>query len=49
MAVHSSFLAWRIPCTEEPGDLQSIGSQTVRHDWNDLTQAHLEDIYVLNE
>ena len=27
MATHSSILAWRIPCTEEPGRLQSIGSQ----------------------
>ena len=32
MATHSSILAWRIPCTEEPGRLQSIGSQRVRHD-----------------
>ena len=31
MAVHSSILAWRIPWTEEPGRLQSIGSQRVRH------------------
>ena len=29
MASHSSILAWRIPWTEEPGGLQSIGSQTV--------------------
>ena len=28
----SSILAWRIPWTEEPGELQSIGSQRVRHD-----------------
>ena len=32
MATHSSILAWRIPWTEEPGRLQSIGSQRVRHD-----------------
>ena len=32
MATHSSLLAWRIPWTEEPGGLQSIGSQRVRHD-----------------
>ena len=32
MATHSSVLAWRIPWTEEPGGLQSIGSQRVRHD-----------------
>ena len=33
MATHSSILAWRIPWTEEPGELQSMGSQRVRHDW----------------
>ena len=32
MAAHSSVLAWRIPWTEEPGGLQSMGSQRVRHD-----------------
>ena len=32
MATHSSILAWRIPWTEEPGGLQSKGSQRVRHD-----------------
>ena len=32
MAPHSSTLAWRIPWMEEPGRLQSIGSQRVRHD-----------------
>ena len=31
MATHSSILAWRIPQTEEPGGLWSIGSQRVRH------------------
>ena len=31
MATHSSILAWRIPWTEEPGGLQSIGSQSVGH------------------
>ena len=31
-ATHSSMLAWRIPWTEEPGELQSMGSQRVRHD-----------------
>ena len=31
MAAHSSILAWRIPWTEEPGGLQSVGSQRVRH------------------
>ena len=32
MATHSSILAWEIPGTEEPGGLQSMGSQTVRQD-----------------
>ena len=31
MATHSSILAWRIPWTEEPGGLQSTGSQRLRH------------------
>ena len=33
MATHSSVLAWRIPWTEEPGRLQSMGSQRVGHNW----------------
>jgi len=32
MATHSIILAWRIPCMEEPGGLQSMGSQRVGHD-----------------
>ena len=32
MATHSSILAWRIPWTEEPSGLQSMGLQRVRHD-----------------
>ena len=32
MATHSSILAWRIPCTEEPGGIQSVGAQRVGHD-----------------
>ena len=32
MATHSSILSWRIPWTEVPGGLQSMGSQRVRHD-----------------
>ena len=40
MAAHSSFLAWRIPWTEEPGRLQPIGSQRVRHDRSDLAGMH---------
>ena len=33
MATHSSIPAWEIPWTEEPGGLQSMGSQRVGHDW----------------
>ena len=33
MVTHSSILAWRIPWTEQPGRIQSKGSQRVRHDW----------------
>ena len=33
MATHSSILAWKIPWTEEPGRLQSMGSKRVGHDW----------------
>ena len=33
MATHSSILAWRIPWTEDPGRLQSMGLQRVGHDW----------------
>ena len=33
MAAYSSILAWKIPWTEQPGRLQSIGSQRVEHDW----------------
>ena len=39
MATHSNILAWRIPGTEEPGGLPSIGSHRVGHDWSDLAVA----------
>ena len=39
MATHSSVLAWRIPGTEKPGRLQSMGSHRVGHDWSDLAAA----------
>ena len=38
-ATHSSVLAWRIPQTEEPGRLWSIGSQRVGHDSSDLAHS----------
>ena len=41
MATHSSILAWRIPWTEEPGRLQSMGSQRVRRDWTTHTHMHV--------
>ena len=40
MATYSSILAWRIPWAEEPGGLQSVGSQRVRHDWSHLACTH---------
>ena len=40
MATDSRILAWRIPWTEEPVRLQSIGLQRVRHDWSDLAHVH---------
>ena len=40
MATRSSILAWRVPWTEEPGGLQSIGLQRVEHHWSDLACMH---------
>ena len=39
MATHSSVLAWRIPGTEDPGGLPSMGSHRVGHDGRDLAAA----------
>ena len=39
MATHSSVLAWRIPGTEEPGGLPSMGLHRAGHDWSDLAAA----------
>ena len=44
MATHSSILAWEIPGTEEPGRLQSMGSQQVGHD---RETAHEHAIYMI--
>ena len=38
LATHSSILTWRIPWTEEPSRLQSMGLLRVRHGWSDLAQ-----------
>ena len=43
MAIHSSILAWRNPQTEEPGRLQSMGLQRVKHDWV-TTLSHSKQI-----
>ena len=45
MTVHSSVLARRIPWTEEPGRLQSIGSHRVGHDWSNLACTHVLQIF----
>ena len=41
MATHSSILAWRIPWTEEPGGLWSVGSQNMRHNWSNWAHTHM--------
>ena len=43
MATHSSILTWRIPGTEKPGGLQSMGLQKVRHNWRNL--AHKSSLF----
>ena len=43
MATHSSILAWRIPWTEDPGELESMGSQRFGHNW--VTNTHTLYIY----
>ena len=50
MASHSSILGWRIPRTEEPGGLQSMGSQSVGHEWSGLARTHtnLSFSYILS-
>ena len=54
MATHSSSLAWKIPWTEEPGGLQSMGLQRVRHDFTTTlletpwTAAHQASLSITN-
>ena len=45
MATHSSILAWRIPWTEEPGGIRSMGSQRVGHDW---ATEHVHTLLIYN-
>ena len=47
MATHSSILAWKIPWTEEPSRLQSMGSHRVRHDWATNTHTHTHGYHYL--
>ena len=44
IATHFSMLVWRTPRTEQPGGLQSMGSQRVGHDWSDFTCMHSRPI-----
>ena len=47
MATHSSILAWRIPWTEEPGGLQSIGSK--KRDTTEVTEhAHIQSYFKIS-
>ena len=47
MATHSSILAWRIPWTEKPGELQSMGSQRVGHDGVTHTHTHTHIMVII--
>ena len=46
MATHSSILAWRIPWTEEPDGLQSMGSQRVGHNWATSQDRNTEGLKI---
>ena len=45
MATHSTILAWRLPWTEEPGRLQSTGSQRVGHDTTEQLHFHFHSLH----
>ena len=47
MATHSSFLAWRIPGTGEPGGPPSMGSHRAGHDWSDLAAAAADSMLMI--
>ena len=47
MATYSSILAWRIPWIEEPGRLQSTGSQRVGHDWGTSLSLSQRTLYLV--
>ena len=46
MATHSSILTWEIPWTEEPGGLQSLGSQRIGHNWTTCTAPHYSFTFI---
>ena len=48
-ATHPSILAWKTPRTEEPGGLQSMGSQRVRHDWATITFTKCKSIFDISK
>ena len=48
LTTHSSILAWRSPWTQEPGGLQSMGSQRVGRDWSDLANFPTCTVYNFN-
>ena len=47
MATHSSILAWKIPWTEEPGGLQSMGSQKSQTQLSDFTSLHFTSLHMI--
>ena len=49
METHSSILAWETPCTEEPGGLQSMESQRVRHDLETEEQQQATSVSVTGD
>ena len=49
MAIHSSILAWKSPWTEDPGGLQSVGSQRVGHDWVTKHKELLHSVFTFPE
>ena len=49
MAPHSSTIAWKIQGTEEPGELLSMGSHRVGHDWSDLAAAAAAAAYIYSD
>ena len=46
IVIYASILAWRIPWTEKPGGLQSVGSHRVRHDWGANAHTHSDVTFV---